>query len=132
MQTRRLTLVEVAAWTDDERECLRVSDLELSTSDRRRTAAVWLWLCDVSPTSKEVARVGNEVLADAGLIVALNLPASEFFAWFRGAAWSDFDSTARTGSETWAWVVLHRTWEACQALGMMALQCPVSVSRGSV
>ena len=42
------------------------------------------------------------MLADAELMIALNLPAAEFFLWFRREPWEAFDSTERTGSEAWA------------------------------
>ena len=101
---------------------IQVADLSLTNADRSRTVAVWHWLCDVHPTAKAAALVGNEVLTDGELIVALNLPAAEFMRWFRCEQWDTFDSTERTGSEAWAWGVLQRAREACDALGELALQ----------
>lgn len=64
----------------------------------------------------------REVLTDGGLIVALNLPATEFLRWFRAAHWIGFDSTERTGSEAWAMGVMQRALAACEDLGQMAKQ----------
>ena len=80
----RITLAEAIALPQGEWDhadgCpgIQVADLTLTNDDRSRTVAVWHWLCDVHPSAKAAARVGNEVLADGGLIVALNLPAAEF------------------------------------------------------
>lgn len=71
--------------------------------------------------------MGNEVLTDGELICASNLPAAEWFSWFRRQSWCDFDSTDRTGSEAWAWEALQRAWAGCEALGNLATQCPLQV-----
>ena len=84
-----------------------------------------MWLCSVPEGSADARRVRHEVLSDGGLIVALNLPAPEFLRWFRAVQWIEFDSTERTGSEAGAMGVMQRAWAACEALGVMAVQCPI-------
>jgi hypothetical protein len=129
--SKRFTLAEAIAlpkedWDGGDR-CpgIQVNELKLTDSERQHSATIWLWLCDVLDTSTTGARVGNEVLTDGALIVALNLPAVEFLHWFRAEQWDTFDSTERTGSEVWAWGVLRRACAACETLGKLALQQPL-------
>ena len=106
---------------------LQVQDLEITGAERARLAALWLWLVGVAPDSlAAAAAAGSEVLTDGPLLVALSLPAAEFLSWWRCQAWAEFDSTARTGSEAWAWGVMDKARAACAVLGPMATQRAMS------
>ena len=127
----RLTLAQAAclpflAWDgSDGGPGLKVQDLEITGAERARLAALWLWLVGVAPDSLAAASAGNEVLTDGPLLVALSLPAAEFLSWWRCQAWAEFDSTARTGSEAWAWDVMDRVRAACLEMGALAVQVPI-------
>jgi len=126
----RLTLAQAAClpfsnWDgSDGGPGLQVQDLEITGAERARLAALWLWLVGVAPDSLAAA-AGNEVLTDGPLLVALSLPAAEFLSWWRCQAWAEFDSTARTGSEAWAWGVMDKARAACAVLGALAVQLPI-------
>jgi hypothetical protein len=123
-----LSLAAAATLDPSEWDDLSVLELDFDDATRDRSARVWLWLCGVADDdSPDADRVRREVLGDGGLMVAIALPAVEFFRWLRAAAWEDFDSTQRTGSEAWAWEALKRAWGGCEALGMMATQCGLRV-----
>ena len=124
-----IALAAATAMDPGDLDKLSVADLDLSDADRDRAARAWLWLCGVPEGSAQALRARREVLTDGGLIVALNLPAPEFLRWFRAAHWTEFDSTERTGSEAWSMGVMQRAWAACEALGVMAVQCPIGGSR---
>lgn len=127
VETPRLTLVQAAALPQDEWEQLWMTDLALTASDRAQVASVWHWLCGVPEGAPSGARVGNEVLADAPLLVALSLPATEFLDWLSFEDWTVFDSTERTGSEEWVGEALRRARAACDAMGSMAAQFPLRI-----
>jgi hypothetical protein len=129
--TQPLTLTAAATLPPTAWAALSVPELDLSGADRERLAGVWLWLCGVAPNSAAAGRVRREVLNDAPLMVALSLPGVELLRWLRRAAWEDFDSTERTGSEAWAWEALQKVWAVCDAMGHMATQCPVPLSLGA-
>lgn len=121
-QPPRLSLVQAIALRQDEWEDLGINEHALRGDERQHIAAVWHWLCDMPSGSSHGARVGNEVLSDSALIVALSLPAIDFALWFDLEEWGTFDSTERTGSEAWGAGVLHRAWIACAAMGALASQ----------
>jgi len=120
-----MTLAAAAVLPDEIRSELVLSDLTLTRGDRARVAAAWLWLCGVADDDADADHVRREALSDADLIVALSLPALEFFRWFRAADWALFTSTERTGSEAWAMQALQRAWGACEGLGALASQRPI-------
>lgn len=127
-----MPLAAAAALAPEQWDDLGMDDLIVSDADRARVAAAWLWLrgLDLGGPADEVAEALRETATDGGLVVALSLPAFEFFRWFRAADWECFNATARMGSEAWAWAVLQRAWGACEALGAMALQCSMADAKG--
>ena len=122
-----LCIAEAMLLPSDLWGALGVVELDLSEAERQWAAGVWLRLCGVRDGIADVGRDRGEALRDGGPIVALNLPAAEFVAWFRAAPWADFDSTARTGSEAWAMAALQRAWFACDAMGVLASQCALGM-----
>jgi len=130
---KRLTLAEAATLQPDEWDGsgadgpgLQMQDLAITCAELVRLARVWSWLVGVCPYSPEAAAVGNEVLTDGQLMVALSLPGVEFLDWWRRQDWDTLGSTERTGSIGWAWVVLDRARVACAELGALASQRALS------
>lgn len=120
-----LTLAQATALPTHAWEDLSVSELNLTENEKARLSRLWLWLMGVEADSADAPRVRNEIASDGALMVACSLPAIELLRWLRAARWEDFDSTARTGTEAWAWSALQRVWAACEALGPMASQCSI-------
>lgn len=125
----KLTLTSAAALSPEDWAPLSVADLDVTPGELAQAADLWLWLTGVESDAPDADRVRREVLTDAPLLCALALPAVEFLRWFRGEDWEAFDSTERTGSEAWAMGVMQRAWAACEALGSMAVQCPIGGRR---
>lgn len=111
--------------------CLTIEDLEFDAATAARTVEAWLWLRGLDCAPQEAQdRARREVLGDAGIFIAVNLPAREFFEWFRRADWEHFDAAQDDDSDAWAWTVLTRAGAAVVDMGAMSLQCPVAVPRG--
>lgn len=95
-------------------------DLDFTPDKARATVEAWVWLLGAdSANAREAAR--DEVLSDAPLFVALNLPAAEFLVWWRRVEWGHFPRSDTEG-EGWAWAVLDRARQRAAALGPMAGQ----------
>lgn len=111
--------------------CLTIEDLEFDAATAARTVEAWIWLCglDDAPQATQ-GRARREVLGDAGLFIAVNLPAREFFEWFRRADWEHFDAAQGDDSDAWAWTVMTRARAAVVGMGAMSLQCPIRAPRG--
>lgn len=122
IEQRPMTLMQAITLDAEAWEELSMSELSLTDDEREMTARVWCWLLCVDADSPEGKSARDEALSDAGIVVAFNLPAAEFLAWFRREDSQCFDSTARTGSDAWAWRLMRRARGTCEAMGSLAAQ----------
>lgn len=127
-QERLVTLAQATKLEREEWEYLGTADLLIDAQDRERTAALWLWLRGINEGDAEAERARHEVLSDAGLMVALNLPAVRFLEWFRHADWDCFDETDETGCDAWAWGLMDRARMGIERMGAAAEHCALRVS----
>ena len=120
-----ISLVEATALDPEDREFMAMSDLTFDLKTRESTALAWMWLrgLDEGSDPEVVQGVRHEVLSDAGLFVALNLPAHEFLNWFRLEDWSCFEPGVLSTDQAWAWNLLGRAIPATFAMGAMGVQC---------
>ena len=101
-----------------------MSQLVIDKATEVDTVSVWLSLLDLSRSGDStLALVAmKEVLTDAELFVALNMPASEFVEWFKKQTWQDFEQYEAAGNDAWAFTVLMNAKPARDKLGLLASQ----------
>ena len=131
LERQRLTLNEALLmepdhWDDLCREWLIVDAATLEATVQR-----WVWLRGRSAGDADEQAVRHECSADAGLLVALNLPAAEFVHYWRQAEWHHFCAAQEQGdSDAWAWALLDRARAGAASLGWLAAQVPLRPGRG--
>ena len=123
----KFTIEQATAFEPCELEGLSMADLQLNAASKARAVGVWLFLLGLTdggdtPLAKVAA---CEMLSDAELFIALNLPAAEFVGWFRVQSWKDFEQYEATGDDEWAFTVLMNAKAARDEMGAMATQQPI-------
>lgn len=116
------TLEEALLLDAEERELLGLGDVLIEPTQMRRLSLTWAWLRGLAPDSREGLEARELVMGDVPVLVALAQPATDFVDWFRRQDWEEWSETEQTGSECWAWGVLHRARAAIAALGPLSSQ----------
>lgn len=127
-----LTLAAAAAhFTPSEWTELLPHEVAPTPQECDAAAATWVWLQGLDPASPAAEQARQSLCcsrgSDAGLLVALTAPATEFFDWFKGLDWEDFSLLSHVprggvGSRRWGMSVLDRAEAGIEALGVMASQ----------
>lgn len=125
----KFTIEQATAFATEGLEMLSMNDLLIDTASKARTVAVWLMLLGLTGggESAPVRVAVGEVLNDAELFPALNMPAAEFVEWVRVQDWSGFLQYEATGSDAWAFTVLLNARAACVDLGLLARQRSIGI-----
>ena len=123
----KFTIEQATAFEPCELEGLSMADLQVDAASKARAVRVWLCLLGLTdggdtPLAKVAA---CEMLSDAELFIALNMPAAEFVEWFRVQSWKDFEQYEATGDDEWAFTVLMNAKAARDEMGAMATQQPI-------
>jgi hypothetical protein len=128
LERQRLTLNEALlmdpeGWDDMCREWLIIDAAALEATVER-----WVWLRGRSAGDADAMAVRHECSADAGLLIALNLPAAEFCHWWRRHdGWHHFCALPeQEAGDEWAWSLLDRARAGADSLaGWLRAQVPI-------
>lgn len=128
IELQRVTLTEALLMDPDHWDEMCREWLIIDAATLEATVQRWVWLRGRSAGAGDADEqaVRHECSADAGLLVALNLPAAEFVHYWRQAEWHHFCAAQeQEDSDVWAWGVLDRARAGAAYLGCWAGQVPL-------
>lgn len=113
-------------------------EIDASDAERHAAAQTWLWLqgldADSDAGTKAIQSLAWPTF-DAGLLVALSVPATKFLRWLsKVEEWEPFtnDNDNRPhgiDADAWGWHIVERARADVAALGALASQMPLRLEQ---